>query len=269
MKIIDPLLLNHDFLNHSALFFINERILVEHQTASPLVPFGNTVKKLALNLITVYLDKTILIVQCKTLLTFDQIINTGFCLYNTKTFLGSTHQEEIQRLILRAVHWLTWDSSLQYCTQCGNKIEKILDALEKKCLTCNISFYPKLSPATMVLIKRRDEILLARSPHFRPNVYSVIAGFIEIGETAERAAHREVKEEVGVEICNLQYFGTQSWPFPDSFIIAFEADYLSGEINIDNIEIEDARWFNINNLPELPLHSSISRKLIDSFILKK
>src|ERR1700722_8943106 len=110
----------------------------------------------------------------------------------------------------------------------------------------------------MVLIQKGNEILLGRSAHFKPGVYSALAGFIDIGETAEMAAHREVKEEVGLEITELEYFGSQSWPFPDSFMLAFKAKYLRGEINIDTKELEDARWFNLNNLPAIPPHPSIS-----------
>lgn len=117
----------------------------------------------------------------------------------------------------------------------------------------------------MVLIQRNHQVLLARSAHFKPGIYSAIAGFIDIGESAEEAVYREVKEEVGIEISKLEYFGSQSWPFPNSFMIAFKAHYLSGELSINPNEIEDAKWFDIDDLPAIPSYPSISRKLIDSW----
>ena len=117
----------------------------------------------------------------------------------------------------------------------------------------------------MVMIQKDEEFLLARSPHFIPGMYSALAGFSEPGETLEETVHREVYEEVGIRIKNIRYFASQPWPFPHSLMIAFHADYESGEINIDPNEIEDANWFSVNKLPNrLPGLISISRKLIDA-----
>ena len=118
------------------------------------------------------------------------------------------------------------------------------------------------------MIQRGDEILLARGPQHPPGMYTVLAGFIDLGESAEQTVHREVYEEVGLEVANLKYFGSQSWPFPDSFMIAFTAEYLRGDVNIDPNEIEDARWFHRDQLPLLPPPSTLSRKLIDDFLIR-
>ena len=268
MDVIEKNILSTGYAEYFAIFFTDDGVIVDCQTSSPLLHFAKTVKNLELVISSAYLDDTIIFAKCHSNLPFSQIENNGFYLYNEKVFLNLTKEEEIQRLILRATHWFTWDERLQYCSKCGTELYSVFDATEKKCSLCNLSFYPKLSPAIMVLIQKDNEILLARSAHFKPGIYSAIAGFIDIGETAEFAVHREVKEEVGLEISELEYFGSQSWPFPDSFMIAFKAKYLRGEISIDGNEIEDAQWFNLNNLPELPPFSSISRKLIESFILK-
>lgn len=166
--------------------------------------------------------------------------------------------------MLQAIQWLTWSKRNNYCSKCGNSIALVQNASEKKCHSCNSSFFPSLSPAVMILIKKENKILLARSPHFRKGMYSALAGFVDIGETAEYAAHREVQEEVGLKIKSLKYFGSQSWPFPSSFMIAFTAEYLDGEIIMERNEIEDAQWFDLNQLPDLPPMPSISRRLINS-----
>jgi NAD+ diphosphatase len=116
----------------------------------------------------------------------------------------------------------------------------------------------------MVLISRGDELLLARSPHFKPGVFSALAGFVEAGETLEQCAVREVREEVGIEITNLRYFGSQSWPFPDSLMVAFFADYADGTIEPDPSEIEAAGWFLRSALPDLPEPVSLARQMIEA-----
>jgi NAD+ diphosphatase len=116
----------------------------------------------------------------------------------------------------------------------------------------------------MMRITHGDKILLARSPHFTLGVYSVLAGFIEPGETAEEAVIREVREEVGLEIKNITYFGSQPWPFPSNLMLGFTAEYASGNINMDPKEIEDAQWFSLNQLPILPQKISLARQMIDN-----
>jgi len=132
------------------------------------------------------------------------------------------------------------------------------------CPACGLLAYPRISPAVMVLVSRGDDLLLARSPHFRPGIFSALAGFVEAGETIEHCAVREVREEVGIEIANLRYFRSQPWPFPDSLMIAFFADYAGGEITPDPKEIEAADWFPRSALPPLPDQASIARHLIDA-----
>ena len=256
------------YANYSALLFTDEGIVVDAQTFSPIVLFTATVKQLGLGLHSAYLDNSTLVVKCYNTLTPEKMLKQGFLIHPAKDFLYQSYQKPIQPLILRAIHCLSWNTKLQYCSQCGAKAQKIVNKIQKKCSTCNLSFFPHFSPAIMVLIQRDHEILLARSRHFQTGMYSALAGFIDLGETAEEAVHREVQEEVGLKISDLKYFGSQPWPFPDSFMIAFTATYLSGDLKIDPEEIEDAQWFNIHRLPKLPSHPSIARALIDNFILR-
>lgn len=133
-----------------------------------------------------------------------------------------------------------------------------------ECPACGLLAYPRLAPAVMVLIRRGDELLLARGPHFSPGVFSALAGFVEPGETLEQCAVREVREEVGIEIANLRYFDSQPWPFPHSLMVAFFADYAGGTLDPDPAEIEAAAWFSRAALPLLPDPISIARQLIDA-----
>ncbi len=164
----------------------------------------------------------------------------------------------------RAIHLLDWQRNHQYCGKCGTPTIHKSGEFAKICSACNLIVYPRISPAVMVLITRGKEILLARSPHFKPGVFSALAGFVEAGETLEQCAFREVREEVKIEISNLRYFGSQSWPFPNSLMVAFFADYEGGVITPDPLEIEDANWFLPGQLPSLPEPASLARKIIDA-----
>ena len=166
----------------------------------------------------------------------------------------------------KAVQIMEWDRTTQYCSRCGKKTEKLPQERGKKCPNCKELFFPRISPAIIVLIKKGKELLLVRAPDFPKGVYSLVAGFVEPGESAEAAVIREVWEEVGIRIKNLNYFGTQPWPFPNSLMIGFSAEYESGKVSPDGLEIEAAAWFSAEKLPALPGKISIARKLIEHFL---
>ncbi|KTD58075.1 NADH pyrophosphatase [Legionella sainthelensi] len=174
--------------------------------------------------------------------------------------------DELFRLITRAKQLVHWDKSTQFCGYCGHKTQSSITERAKVCPTCNSLVFPQIAPVMLVLIWRDDEILLARSPHFLPGVYSILAGYVEPGEMLEHTVVREVQEEVGLTIKNLRYFSSQPWPFQSNLMLGFLAEYSHGEIQIDAIEIEDAQWFPIKKLPQLPKPISLSRQMIDQYL---
>jgi NAD+ diphosphatase len=169
-------------------------------------------------------------------------------------------------LVGRAIQVMDWDRSHQYCGRCGTPTRIKAGERARECPSCGLTHYPRIAPAVMALVRRGDELLLGRSPHFPPGMHSALAGFVEPGESLEQCLHREVKEEVGVEVTNLCYFDSQPWPFPHSLMIAFHCDYAAGEITPEPGEIEAAGWFGLDNLPVLPNRISVARRLIDHAI---
>lgn len=163
-------------------------------------------------------------------------------------------------------HIFNWRNNHQYCGKCAHRMQDKMIERAMECLNCNHLVYPKISPCVIVLITHQDKMLLARSAHFTAGMMSALAGFIEIGESAEQTLVREVKEEVGVQVKNLRYICSQPWPFPDILMLGFIAEYESGEITIDPNEIETAGWFDKDNLPPLPHEMSISRFLIEEHL---
>jgi len=176
--------------------------------------------------------------------------------------------EDLFWIAARAVQIIDWDRTHQFCGRCGVVLETRTVERAKECPRCGLLHFPRLAPAIIVLVERGNELLLARSRHFMPGMYSVLAGFVEPGESLEEAVVREVKEEVGIEVKDIKYFGSQPWPFPHSLMIGFTATYAGGEISLDPKEIEDGNWFTVENLPRLPGKISIARKLIDGFLAK-
>lgn len=187
--------------------------------------------------------------------------------YSLRSLLPNINETEFS-ILSRAVQVFQWQDQHRYCGRCGNKNQaRSVSELVMHCSQCKLDFYPRISPCVIVLLHRDNKILLARhSQARRNNWYSTLAGFIECGESVEQCVHREIKEEVGLEVKNLRYQNSQTWPFPSQLMLGFFAEYKAGEIVVDGEEIEDAKWWPIDDLPSHPPAISISGWLINSYI---
>lgn len=167
---------------------------------------------------------------------------------------------------------LYWDEQTKFCGICGAPMKMHTD-ISKRCTGCGKEIWPLLATAIIVRIRKapatetdKEEILLLRAKNFRGDHYGLVAGFVETGETLEEAVHREVMEETGLTITNLKYFGSQPWPYPCGLMVGFTADYVSGNIHIQEEEIRNAGWFHRDNMPNIPDKMSIARRLIDDWL---
>lgn len=195
----------------------------------------------------------------------DAPIPDGMALQGLRELYGSL-DEDLFVVSGRAIQIMEWDRTHQYCGHCATPTIQLPTDRAKRCPNCGLVNYPRLSPAMIVLVSHGDLLLLARAPRFPAGMYGLIAGFVEPGESLEETVVREVREEVGIEVKEIRYFGSQPWPFPNSLMIGFTATYARGEITIDPHELEDAAWFHKHHLPQLPPQLSIARKLIDWFV---
>lgn len=175
-------------------------------------------------------------------------------------------EDDLFLLAGRAFQIINWNRNTRFCGKCGAATELKKEERAKCCPVCGLHSYPNVVPAIIVAVRKGDQLLLAHANHFPSELYSVVAGFIEAGETFEECVRREVMEEIGIKVKNIQYFGSQPWPFPNSIMVAFTAEYDEGEIKVDGVEIGDAGWFRKDNLPALPGGYSIARALIEWFI---
>ena len=167
----------------------------------------------------------------------------------------------------RAVQIVEWDRTHQYCGTCAEPTELSPGDRSRSCPKCKIPNYPRLAPAMIVAVEKDDQILLARSPHFPAGIMSVLAGFVEPGESAEDAVVREVFEETAIVVKDVEYFSSQAWPFPNSLMLGFRAKYNAGEIEVDGVEISEAAWFAADKMPTgFPGRVSISQWLIQDFL---
>ncbi|WP_268796614.1 NAD(+) diphosphatase [Pseudomonas huanghezhanensis] len=176
---------------------------------------------------------------------------------------------DVYQVLAYAAQISTWAREHRFCGNCGRRAEQVPGERAMHCAHCELRYYPRISPSMIVLITRGDEVLLARSPRFVTGVYSTLAGFAEPGESAEDCVRREVMEEVQLKVRNIQYKGSQCWPFPHSMMLGFHAEYESGEIVPQADEIEDAQWFSIHDMPTLPASRSIARYLIELYLAQR
>lgn len=166
-----------------------------------------------------------------------------------------------------AYHFINWHHNSKFCGKCGSPMQFMLDERGKKCEKCAHLLYPSISPCIIVaIIKDKKSILLGKINRPGVNLFSVLAGFVEIGETLEECLVREVHEEVGIEIQNIRYFGSHPYAFSQSLMVAFTAEYKSGQITVDGKEIPEAAWFEADSLPTIPFPGTIARKMIDWFV---
>lgn len=204
-------------------------------------------------------------------LAFDDTVEPGDPWFWTdlRGLLGQVDDQFFQ-VAGRALQLLQWAADHRHCGRCGTLM--VPDARGERalvCPSCGHTAYPRINPCVIGVVTRGDELLLARAHRFKNGMFSALAGFMEVGESAEQTLMREVREEVGVEIRDIRYFGSQSWPFPSNLMLGFTADYAGGKLCLQDDEIAEAGFFRYDNLPLVPPHGSIARALIDHLVSER
>lgn len=171
--------------------------------------------------------------------------------------------DDLMSLAGIAKQLLHWQKKSRFCSICNGNLVQMPNTWGKRCNGCGYEHFPQIHPCAIVLIRRDDQLLLIHKPEWVNGRYGLVAGFLDAGESLEECAIREAMEETGVTIKNIRYVASQAWPFPSQVMVGFFADYQSGDIKVDGAEVEDARWFTIGSLPNLPASRSIARYLID------
>lgn len=234
-----------------AYIFHHQQLLVDQNLQLPKV------EKLASDLLFTHDEQVI----ARDLLA-EEPIPEGLQLVPIRQLITSWSKEQFLQAS-RAVQLLEWRRNHKFCSHCGHPTEVHPTEYAMVCPSCRYHQYPRVNPCIIAVITRGDdEILLAKSVHNKTNMYGLIAGFVEVGETLEEAVQREAFEEVGLKLKNIQYMSSQPWPFPSNLMVAFRAEYESGEIKLQEEEIADAQFFKIDQLPEIPFKGSIAHSMI-------
>lgn len=246
--------------------FQNDRLMIKQEENQTTLPLAVNLDALNLNPVREQYLGTLQGIHCYSAeLTPEAQCpeNTNFM--NLRRLFGQLEEETLKAAIY-AIQIVKWDQTHQYCGRCNSAMDYKPDERAKVCPHCGLINFPQLVPAIMAAVIKENKILLANGENFPPDFFSVLAGFVEPGETLEECVKREVNEEVGLEVKNITYFSSQPWPFPNSLMIAFTMDYAAGNIVVDGSEIKKADWFDINSLPPRPSAKiSLAGRLIDWF----
>jgi len=247
-------------------FIFNDFKLLINPKNELKLPFTDSLKELSiLPLRTIYLGT----LEDYPVYTMEVVEDTAApedMAFEDLKLLYDVLDEDIFLLAGRAIQLIIWDKNHQFCGKCGSFTETSAHEMAKICPNCSHMNFPRLSPAVITAIVKDGKLLMAKHSYGLKDRYSLVAGFVEPGETIEEAVKRETKEEVDIKVKNIKYFSSQSWPFPHSLMLGFTAEYESGEIQVDGKEILDAKWFSAEEIPPPPSKMSIASELIDWFI---
>jgi NAD+ diphosphatase len=246
--------------------FHEDKLLTKRQANSHLIPRSRDLSASGLSPISKQYLGTLDGLHCYAAELGDTAaLSAEFSLNGLRELFGLL-EEDLIWVAGRANLLVQWNRSHQYCGVCAHRTQDKADERAKICPACGMLNYPRISPAVIMAVLKDDRILLARNKRFKSGYYSVLAGFVEPGENLEECVQREVFEEVGISVNNIRYFGSQPWPFPNSLMVAFTAEYAGGEITASQSEIVDAAWFSAGNLPFVPPRITIARHLIDWYL---
>jgi NAD+ diphosphatase len=246
--------------------FCANKLLVTVDRDKATVPYFKSLSELNIIPVSIQYLGTLQGSPCYSAEASTETITADAMSFRDLRSLYGVLEEDIFLLAGKAIQIVSWDQTNQYCGRCGTNTVLFEGERAKKCPACGLINYPRISPAAITAVIKGNKILLTHNAAFRGNIHSLIAGFVEPGETIEECVHREIFEEVGLKVKNIKYFGSQPWPFPNSLMIGFTAEYESGEISVDGKEITEAGWYDISSLPDLPGKMSIARKIIDWFV---
>ena len=252
-----------------ALWFAiqGDKVLIQQESSSVTIPRVVDFGEFGLEVLRQHYLGLLDGCHCYAVEVAEEVTSPDGMMFESLRQIYGRIDEYLFALAGRALQIIDWDRTHEFCGRCGSETRTHATERAKECPKCGFLHFPRLAPAIIVLVRRGREMLLVRGRRFTTAMYSTLAGFVEPGETLEEAVKREVKEESGITVKDIRYFGSQPWPFPHSLMIGFTASYAGGQITLNDSENIDVGWFTAENLPsQLPGELSIARKLIDSFL---